>query len=249
MKLKQNRFSLLAFSVIISFIFSGCIIFSFPIPNLPSPEVPHQGNKPVGFSDPDKLEIVFEKEASEAYLNDFLGKVRAQAKTTRSERASKYYESVGNVLKTLPTDSYMRRIGVGNSSPRTEDEDYNVFIKKAYIFYISKEDDSDLHLIIGDIVDGEKTNLMTAEVSGLPADESSKAYFLLERTRRQLYERYPDFFTSNKKTFRPRTQFPEIAIRGSLYFDNHHSAGQIGTGSSKPETVWEIHPVTYLEFK
>ncbi len=249
MKLKQNGFVLLASSIFISIIFSGCIIFNFPIPHLPSPEAPHQGNKPVLFSDPDNLEIVFEKEASEAYLNDYVGKVRAHAKTTPSEKATKYYESVARVLKTLPTDSYMRRIGVGNSSPRTEDEDYNVFIKKAYIFYISKEEDSDLHLIIGDIVNGEKANLMTAEVSGLPADKSSKAYYLLERTRRQLYEQYPDFFTGNKKTFRPRTQFPEIAIRGSLFFDNHHSAGQIGTGSSKPETVWEIHPVTYLAFK
>lgn len=228
-------------------LFNGCFVITIPVPTIP-PNVPN--NKSTTFSDPDNLKIVFKKERSDTYLNPFEGKVRAQAKTTPSVNPSKYYETVGNVLKTLPTDSYMRRIGVGDSSPRTEDEEINVFIKKAYIFYISKEEDSDLHLIIGDIdKNGEKVNLMTAEVSGLPADKTTKAYYLLERTRRQLYEEYPEFFTSNKKTFRPRTQFPEIAIRGSLFFDTHHSAGQIGSGSSKPQTVWEIHPVTYLEFK
>ena len=145
----------------------------------------------------------------------------------------------------------MRRIGVGNSTPRTEDEDYNVFVSKAYVFFISEETDQDYHLIIGDLDEnGEKINLMTAEISGLPKGEmNTPAYLLLERTRRQLYEKFPNFFETNRKTFKPTSNFPEIAIRGSLFFDNHHTAGQVGSGAVKPNTTWEIHPVTYIEFK
>ena len=200
------------------------------------------------FSDPDKLKVVFKKSPINAYLNEFSGVVRAVAKTTPSNKTTRNYESVGDVLRNLPTDSYMKQSGIGDASPRSVDEDFNVFVKKAYIFYISKEEDGDFHIIIGDLVNGEKKNLMTAEVSGLPKDKTTKAYFLLERTRRQLYEQFPDFFTGRKKTFTPKDNFPEIAIRGSLFFDTRHSAGQIGTGSSKPETVWEIHPITYFKF-
>ncbi|NJN33243.1 MAG: hypothetical protein HC817_02310 [Saprospiraceae bacterium] len=39
-----------------------------------------------------------------------------------------------------------------------------------------------------------------------------------------------------------------VALRGSLFFDTRHSAGKIGEGDTKPETVWEVHPVSYLEF-
>lgn len=253
MKIKQYQFSQLLFFFYTLFL-SGCAILTVPTHTTP-PSNPTNAdtktptNTGVTMSDPDNLKVVFKKEATDVYQNPFLGKARAVAKTTPSDRASKNYNSVGDVLKNLPSDSYMRRIGVSDSSPRTEDEDFNVYIKTAYLFSIVEEEDGDYHLIIGDLVNGEKKNLMTAEVAGLPADKKSKAYFLLERTRRQLYEQYPEFFTSNKKTFKPRTVFPEITIRGSLFFDTHHSAGQIGTGSVKPETVWEIHPVTYLDFK
>jgi hypothetical protein len=255
MKINLNQMSkfIALFYVLL---FSGCAILTVPIHTTPPNTPPNTDPKPSNptnsgstFSDPDNFKVVFKKEASDVYQNEFLGKARAIAKTTPSDRTTKNYNSVGDVLKNMPTDSYMRRMGVGDSSPRTEDEDFNVFIKKAYLFSIAKEEDGDFHLIIGDLENGEKKNLMTAEVAGLPKDKKSKAYFLLERTRRQLYEQFPEFFTSNKKTFTPRSVFPEIAIRGSLFFDIHHSAGQIGTGSVKPETVWEIHPITYLNFK
>lgn len=250
--MKNNLYRLLSLFLLVS---NGCIVIHVPAPIPPNPQPPTtsttpQGEKTTSFFDPDNLKVVFKKENTTVYHNTFGGKVRAAAKTTPSVNGSKQYATVGDVLKTLPSDSYMRRLGVGDSSPRTDDEQINVFIKTAYVFFISKEEDGDIHLIIGDLdKNGEKINLMTAEVSGLPQNKNTQAYFLLERTRRQFYEEFPEFFEGNRKTFKPRTQFPEIAIRGSLFFDTHHSVGQIGSGSAKPETVWEIHPVTYLEFK
>jgi hypothetical protein len=207
--------------------------------------------EPSTVADPDKFKVYFKKPASEVYRNEFQGVARAEAKTHPSTTTTRKYKTVGDVLKNLPTDSYMRRINVGDNTPRTPDEDYNVFVEKAYLFYISKEDDQDFHLIIGDINEnGEKSNFMTAEIAGLPKGETNtSAYQLLERTRRQLYEKYPDFFTGNRKTFKPLSKPPEIALRGTLFFDNRHTAGQIGAGAAKPNTVWEIHPVTFIDFK
>jgi hypothetical protein len=199
--------------------------------------------------DPDNLIVTFKKPPSTSYLNTFGGVARAAAKTSIADRKTEMMFSVDEVLKSLPTDSYMRQSGVTDKSPRSVDENRNVFIRTAYIFSIKKEDDGDFHVIIGDLVNGEKANLMTAEIAALPADTTTKSYALLARSRRQLYERYPDFFEGHRASFIPKSVFPMIAIRGSLFFDTHHTAGQIGTGSAKSETVWELHPVTYLEFQ
>jgi hypothetical protein len=253
-------------TVFLATIFLGSIIslsacfglksIPLPLPN-PTPNVPETSEEdrsprePSSVADPDNLKVYFKKTASELYRNVFKGVARAEAKTHPSTKTTRNYKTVGDVLKNLPTDSYMRRIGVGDNTPRTLDEDYNVFVEKAYLFYISEEEDQDFHLIIGDINEnGEKINLMTAEISGLPKGETNTlAYQLLERTRRQLYEKYSDFFTGNRKTFKPTSKFPEIALRGTLFFDNRHTAGQVGSGAVKPNTVWEIHPVTFIEFK
>jgi hypothetical protein len=214
-----------------------------------STDVPSSKNK-IKRIDPDKLNVEFTKEASDVYLVEFSGTARASAKTSMATRKTEIFEKVGGVLASLPTDSYMRSIGVNDKSARTVDENRNVLIKKAYIFHITKEPDEDFHLIIGDLNEqGEKVNILNVEISGLPKNKNSRDYFFLERTRRQLYEKYPEFFTGHKKTLSPISKFPEITVRGSLFFDTHHTAGQIGSGTAKPTTVWEIHPVTYIEFK
>jgi hypothetical protein len=200
--------------------------------------------------DPDKLKIKFTKEASDTYITEYVGQVRAIAKTSMATRKTEFFETVGNLLASLPTDNYMRQTGVNDKSLRTVDENRNVLIKKAFIFHITKEPDQDFHLIVGDLNEqGEKVNILNVEIAGLPKDKTTRDYFFLERTRRQLYEKFPEFFTGNKKTLSPKTKFPEIMVRGSLFFDSHHTPEQIGSGAAKPNSVWEIHPVTYIEFK
>jgi hypothetical protein len=259
------------FSILITLSISSCFVLTIPTgnPNKPTThtdpfpkdttavvvidtttkEIPTPENV-IQRRDPDKLKVTFQKEASDVYLVEFTGTARAAAKTSMATRKTEMFESVGDVLKSLPTDSYMRTIGVNDKSARTIDENRNVLIKKACVFHISKESDEDFHIIIGDLNEqGEKINILNIEIAGLPKDKTSKDYFFLERTRRQFYEHYPEFFTGHKKTFAPISKFPEITVRGSLFFDTHHTAGQIGSGSAKPTTVWEIHPVTYIEFK
>jgi hypothetical protein len=244
-----NALKVLFFSVLLLTINACFIVLPAKIV-LPTPPVTLPTDTPADkITDPDNLIVTFKKPSSAVYLNTFGGVVRAEAKTTVADRKTEMMFSVNEVLKSLPTDSYMRAIGVRDNSPRSVDENRNVFIRTAYIFSIKKEDDGDFHVIIGDLVNGEKVNLMTAEIAALPADTTTKSYALLARSRRQLYERYPDFFEGRRASFIPKSVFPMIAIRGSLFFDTHHTAGQIGSGSAKPETVWELHPVTYLEFQ
>ncbi len=199
--------------------------------------------------DPNLLTYHFRKPESDVYLQDFAGVVRADAKTTPSGAMCETYESVEELIETLPydTDMYAK---VGDYTPSLPEEDRNVYIKRAFIFYIAAESDNDFHLIIGDTIDGERTHFLTVEVAGLPTDTTTQAYDALRDTRRMLYEQFPDFFVGKmRKTFRPVSRFPEIEIRGSLFFDNRHGVGERGTGNIKPETSWEIHPVTFLRIK
>ena len=201
------------------------------------------------FADPDGLDFDFKKPDTDYYLETFSGVVRGDVKTTPSEAPTEFYDHVFEVLETLPDDSEMYSRVSDYSGPDAT-ENRNVFIREALVFYIKKESDGDFHLIVGDTLNGEQINLMTAEISGLPADTTTTAYEMLKNARRQLYERYPEFFEGPKikKYVRPTKNFPEIEIRGSLFFDTRHAAGTVGTGTLKPETAWEIHPITYLNF-
>lgn len=200
-------------------------------------------------SDPNLLVYHFTTPENDLYLQTFAGVVRADAKTTPSGAPCETYESVQELIETLPydTDMYAQ---VGDYSPSLPEEDRNVYIKRAFIFYIAAESDNDFHIIIGDTIDGERTHFMTAEIAGLPTDTTTQAYDALRDARRMLFEQFPSFFEGKiRRTFRPISKFPEIEIRGSLFFDNRHGVGERGTGNIKPESSWEIHPVTFLRVK
>ncbi len=200
-------------------------------------------------TDPNLLSYHFRKPESDVYLQSFAGVVRADAKTTPSGAACETYDSVEELIETLPydTDMYPK---VGDYTPSLPEEDRNVYIKRAFIFYIAAESDNDFHIIIGDTIDGERTHFLTAEIAGLPIDTTTQAYDMLRDTRRMLYEQFPSFFEGKmRRSFRPISRFPEIEIRGSLFFDNRHGVGERGTGNIKPESSWEIHPVTFLRVR
>jgi hypothetical protein len=37
-----------------------------------------------------------------------------------------------------------------------------------------------------------------------------------------------------------------VVVDGSLFFDVDHAAGVVGPAGMRPQTAWEIHPVTRL---
>jgi hypothetical protein len=176
------------------------------------------------------------------YEQYFTGVARKTAKINISEGDTLAFEKVGDVLDFLPADSTMRQMGIKDKTRRLPEEDYNIIIDTAYLFSIELEDDGDLHLLIGDIIDSIKTNLMTVEVSGLP-DRRNPSFETLLDVRKTLYDEYPKCFSG--KRVRPTKKFRKITIQGSLFFDNRHPA----TGKAhRPKTAFELHPITYIEF-
>lgn len=192
-----------------------------------------------------KNENAFAQNSVPFYAQSYKGKIRAAAKTSVSKGRLYSYKNVGDFLESLPTDGYMRKTGISNNSMRTRDEDMNILIKDASIFYMKKEEDNDLHLVIGDVVDGIKTNLLTIEIAGLPL-ASSPDYAVLFAARKAIYNQFQSFFDSNKKSQRTRKPYPKIAVTGSLFFDNWHYAEN--DDLTRPNTVFELHPVTKIDF-
>ena len=176
------------------------------------------------------------------YEQYFSGKARKTAKINISKGDTLVFENVGDLLASLPPDSLMHQKGIKDNTRRLPEEEHNMRIKEAYLFSIEMEDDKDLHLLIGDIIDSVKTNLMTIEISALP-DQRNPNYDILLDVRRALYEEYPKCFSG--KRVRPTKKFRKISVKGSLFFDNRHPA----TGKAyRPQTAFELHPVTWIEF-
>ena len=176
------------------------------------------------------------------YEQYFKGVARKTAKINISEGDTLWFETVGDVLNFLPCDSTMKQKGIKDKTRRLPEEDFNICIDTAYLFSIELEEDGDLHLLIGDIIDSIKTNLMTVEVSGLP-DRRNPSFETLLEVRKTLYDEYPKCFTG--KRVRPTKKFRKVSITGSLFFDNRHPA----TGKAhRPTTAFEIHPITSIEF-
>ena len=175
----------------------------------------------------------------------YTGKIRAKAKTSISKGKLREYETVGDFLASLPTDGYMRKTGINNNSLRTRDEDMNIFIKNAYIFQLKREEDNDLHVTIGDVVDGKKINLLTIEIAGLP-DPNSPDYNTLLEVRKTIYNRFKVIFDSKQKSKLLRKPYPSMSVTGSLFFDNWHYAKN--NDPTRPNTVFELHPVIEIKF-
>jgi hypothetical protein len=176
------------------------------------------------------------------YEQYFKGVARKTAKTNISKGDTLLFETVGDVLNFLPCDSTMQQKGIKDKTRRLPEEDFNICIDTAYLFSIELEEDGDLHLLIGDIIDSVKTNLMTVEVSGLP-DRRNPSFETLLDVRKTIYEEYPKCFSG--KRVRPIKKFRKITLQGSLFFDNRHPA----TGKAqRPKTAFELHPITYIEF-
>jgi hypothetical protein len=171
------------------------------------------------------------------YEQYFKGVARKTAKISISKGDTVTYATVGELLADLPSDSLMKTKGIKDNTRRLREEECNVVVEEAYLFSIEMEDDKDLHLLIGDILDSVKTNLMTVEVSGLP-DSRNPSFKTLLEVRKTLYEEYPKCFTG--KRVRPTKKFRKVRIEGSLFFDNRHPA----TGKAhRPKTAFEIHPI------
>ena len=181
----------------------------------------------------------------------FLGKVRAEAKTSIATGRLYSFENVTNFLQWLPTDGYMYRLGINNNSLRTKDENYNIAIKATSVLRIKLEADNDIHITICDWEDEyTPVNILTIEISGIP-DENAEDYEALLKVRKQFYDEF-DFMKMKKSaSYKTMSKAPKIALKGSLYFDHYHNRenenDEYNKMKHKSNTSFEIHPVIYIE--
>ncbi len=140
-------------------------------------------------------------------------------------------------LKDLPRDEHRTRVA---------EENRNVIIEEAYLYYVSREEDNDYHLILGEKKNYKTSALFSAEISALPEEESAPGYHHLADVREKFLNQIgaPPKCSNTKKFSIDLTANPiRLTIKGSLLFDVQHKEGGSGYGDVKTKTAWEIHPV------
>ncbi len=174
----------------------------------------------------------------------FSGSARASAKKTLSKADFRSYRSFRTFQATLPTDATMRNLGITNSSLRVTEEDKNVTVTTVNLYAIKYESDGDLHIIMGD---ENSTYLFNCEASGYPST-SAAAYNTIKEVRTTITDRFNTDFCGRSSYTKFSPAVTVASIKGSLFFDIDHRAGTIGPQGLRPNTSWEIHPISAIRF-
>ena len=181
----------------------------------------------------------------------YQGTARRAAKTSIADAEPEDFQDVRDLIEALPAEAEMTThqppITTDAGSGRVEEENRNVRVR-AFLYAASREDDNDFHLIVGRDRDLEPT-YMTMELSGLPPEDSPH-FSRLEGAR----ESYKEFFGDELPGASYDFYDPPIPVevQGSLFFDMSHAHGsRPGPDSLRPAmpTIWEIHPITDIQFE
>ncbi len=181
--------------------------------------------------------------------DNFAGTDRKAAKTSIATNPVSEVPDLLSLLNNLPaTDQQMLHhdppITESATSDRVAEEQGNVTMQ-AYLYATKKEADNDYHLILGTSDQPTPGGYMTAEVSGLPATGGTRMRLQVPRDAFKAFFSGSPIGTAYKK-FNPPIP---LRITGSLFFDIDHPAGAVGPADYKPQTAWEIHPVTAIQFE
>lgn len=183
----------------------------------------------------------------------FTGTARRIAKTTIfvSKDAPTPYANVSALLTDLPPDATMVGLNIpsGSNSNRVAQERRNVVVT-TFIYAYSKENDNDYHVIIGDppTVPVAQRKYMNVEVSGIPVGGTDANRDALWAVRNELRAKYNLGVNGPNSYVRPNPPTP-VRMTGSLFYDiDHPPPNFVGPQSHKPQTAWEIHPISKLEF-
>ncbi len=189
--------------------------------------------------------------AASAVSDRFRGTARKAAKLSIVDAPIEEYGDLKDLIDTLPEHHHMvdhdPLITTDRNSDRVQEEKRNVRVR-TFLYASSRENDNDFHLIIGRDP-GSDEMYMNVELSGLPPSDSP---FL--PTLRVARDAYKEFFGNDLPGFSYDFYDPPIpvSVEGSLFFDMSHATGQRPGPSSLRDdipTVWEIHPITNIDFE
>jgi hypothetical protein len=186
----------------------------------------------------------------------FAGKHRAGPKTsTDDSEVEAEYASLTALFETLPSDQDMQEQfeslveETGDpkakySEVRLPDEQRNVRVQ-AWLYAVKSEDDMDFHVIIGSSRHKSEAEFMNVEASGLPKNPQSADKHVLRNVRQQLETMLAGNLPGSKyaKLKKPIA----VEVEGTLFYDIDHEPGVVGPMGMRPETSWEIHPITDLQ--
>ena len=85
---------------------------------------------------------------------------------------------------------------------------------------------------------------MNAEISGLPQGAFRKPLTIPRQA-------FKDYFGANipGRSYSVFDSPIPVTVTGSLFYDIDHKPGVVGPGDLKPQTSWEIHPVSTITFE
>jgi hypothetical protein len=177
--------------------------------------------------------------------DDFLGTDRKAAKTSIVPSNPEAQAGIESLLGSLPSDQTMMALNIPKDpgSQRVAQE-RRVVTVPALIYAASKEQDNDFHLILGDANAADTGKFMNAEISGLPAGQFRQPL----QVPRQAFR---DFFGANLpgRFYSVFTPPIPVTVAGSLFYDVDHPPGEVGPTGLKPQTSWEIHPISTIAFE
>ncbi len=181
--------------------------------------------------------------------DDYQGTARMAAKLSIASGPPTPYTDLGDVLDSLIPDDQMRAMNISAAadSGRLDSEQAQITVT-AFLYASSHESDNDFHCIVGRDP-SLPARFINVEVSGLPASDAD-SFSALSAARDQ----FKAFFTASGTALPARgyEKFdPPIPIQvtGSLFFDVDHVPPAVGPVGMKPQTAWELHPVTVIQFE
>jgi hypothetical protein len=176
--------------------------------------------------------------------DDFRGTDRKAAKTSIVAGDPQPYASIQALLAVLPPDADMMAPGISKAedSQRVAAEERNVTVP-AYIYAASREKDNDFHVVLGGPDALNTGYFMNAEVSGLPTGPFRQRLTVPRQA-------FKDYFGADLPGRSYALYEPPIpvTVTGSLFYDVDHAPGVVGPDGYKPQTAWEIHPVSSITF-
>ncbi len=175
--------------------------------------------------------------------NGFDGSYRKTAKISIARHPAASTNLLKLIKRLTAVDN--TAIQVSASSPRIIIEDSVVTLASVYLYAIARESDEDYHIIVGTSSNAATAKFFNIESSGLPP-VTSASYNAIKTARQKVVA----FLGGTERCVNGYIKFsipPKVKIIGSLFYDKQHEAKIPGPATSKPKTVWELHPIT--EFK
>jgi hypothetical protein len=200
-----------------------------------------------GFSESERIpeNSAFARSSRSTDSDVFDGTARKAAKISIATGRTETMSLSQLITWCVAHDQDMRRhqppIPSGAGSQRIPEENRNVSVT-GWVHFAKPEEDGDYHLIVGTSSNLANSKFFNVEVSGLPP-HSAHSFASIKGARESFEENFEAPTGSGYTQYEPT----HVHIVGSLFYDIDHAAGVVGPSGYRPQSAWEIHPVTTFE--